>query len=47
MNKNNYNINNNNKINNDNMNIVNSNNNDYYDYSLFVEIRSKPELLDN
>jgi hypothetical protein len=27
--------------------IVNSNNNDYYDYSLFVEIRSKPELLDN
>ena len=26
--------------------IVNSNNNDYYDYSLFVEIRSKPELLD-
>ena len=27
--------------------IVNSNNNDYYDYSLFVEIWSQQELMDN
>ena len=27
--------------------IINSNNKDYYDYSLFVEIWSQQELMDN